>query len=218
MSLFSVKTYDRFSGDNFHEHTVHNALVQKSAARTGMVTSKEGVLSQVRNFVVSRKGDESTASYHSIFNDYAGEKGNLDRNDLMRVLNDADACVPSILGGCGKTADEVLKGMDSNGDGAIDWEEFRIGAGLEPEPVAVPVPVGPTPVQETKPKGKYDYITTKSPATTSVINRYAETQQMTPKAATTTPEPVSGGKMMFYGLLLCIPVAGLYFVLGNDKK
>lgn len=217
MSLFSVKTYDRFSGDNLSEHTVHNTLVQKSDARTGIVTSKEGVLSQVKNFVVSRKGDESTASYHSIFNDYAGEKGNLDRNDLMRVLNDADACVPSILGGCGKTADEVLKGMDSNGDGAIDWEEFRIGAGLEPEPAAVPVPVGPTPVQDTKPKGKYADITVKSPASAYVINRYAETQKMTPKAAV-APEPVSGGKMMFYGLLLCIPVAGLYLMLGKDKK
>jgi len=116
-----------------------------SGARVGIITSKEGVMAAVKTYIIAQKGDDSTASYHSMFNDYAGPKACLNKDDLMRFLNNANACVPSYLGGCGKTADGVISSMDKNGDGCVDWEEFRTGASLEPEgpPKPPPPPADP---------------------------------------------------------------------------
>jgi len=121
-----------------------------SGARVGIITSKEGVMAAVKAYIIAQKGDDSTASYHSMFNDYAGPKACLNKDDLIRFLNNANACVPSYLGGCGKTADGVISGMDKNGDGCVDWEEFRAGARLEPEgpPKPPPPPADPAVISD----------------------------------------------------------------------
>lgn len=112
---------------------VHTGAVAEAAAPAGAGGDKEYVAGKIALLAMSRKGDTSVASIKSLLLDYDPDgKWCLNKDDITRLLNDADVCVKR-WGICvpnGMVADNIITMFDTSGDGCVSWEEYKKGAGL----------------------------------------------------------------------------------------
>jgi hypothetical protein len=94
-------------------------------------TNQHELVDKVRALVKGRFGDVTLATLHKLFNQYATPKGVVDRNGLVRLLQDAGVGNDFTRG---FWADGILDHFDKpdaqgRRQGAITWSAFQAGIG-----------------------------------------------------------------------------------------
>lgn len=87
-------------------------------------TSEACVTAAIENLCTKRYGSVTPQNMRALLMSYDGNgDGSLNRDELKRLLRDADALAPWPVSE-NKVPDAVLGKMDTGGDGAVSWNEF----------------------------------------------------------------------------------------------
>jgi len=189
--------------------------------------NQDMILAKIKALAVNNKGDDSPASLHALFNDYAGDKGCLDKDDITRLLNDAGVKISaaSFLGGNKYVAGKVLEALNTSKTGCLTWEEYATAAHITEDVKVVPSPDKPVETPPAIPTGyakssasdwrtNYGLDAIKSITTQTKL----EPKKLTTKSGPTIvlqDKPEEKKPYLMYGFLLAIPV-GAYFVFRKN--
>lgn len=91
-------------------------------AHVGTCYSEGCVSEQIEKLCIKRYGSVTPNNMRALLMSYDGNgDGTLNRDELARLISDADAHIPKLAG---YAPDKILGKMDSNHDGGVSWDEF----------------------------------------------------------------------------------------------
>ena len=199
-----------------------------SSLFTHVGAPKDDVISGVSRLSDSRKGDHSTASLKSLFNDYdSGSKGCLNKDDLIRLLNDAGVSITKayIPVPQGLVADGILDELNTSKTRCLTWEEYKAGAGVTDEPgspstLYVPAEVLPAGVVALPPSmgGGYLYpdgtikrtIEPLKKISLVEVSRLSSLKSAQSKASVPVAAAAKPSKVALYAAIVAVPVLGYF--------
>lgn len=207
-SIYWCPEDDLDDGDEEAVGSDTQVRVVTKGARVG--GDKEYVIGKIAQFATAQKGDASTANLKALLLDYdSGGEGCLNKDDLIRLLNDAGVCVKK-MGFCapqGMVANGIIDALDTTGDRCISWDEYKAASGIveEEAPPAtlseeVFIPISATYVAPP--------VYRASPET---ISRFKS------QGALAKPKTSSTSAFAGLALLLAIP-AGIFFLASRTTK
>jgi len=178
---------------------------------------KEYVIGKIAEFATARKGDASTASLKALLLDYdSGGKGCLDKNDLIRLLNDAGVCVKKygICAPQSMVASGIIDALDTTGDRCVSWDEYKAAAGITEEEVSPPTTPGETPFIPVTAMFATPPVYRASPM---AVSRFESLGDQATLAVAPKPKASSTSAFAGLALLLAIPV-GIFILAGRTAK
>jgi hypothetical protein len=126
--------------------TTLDAMARQQGARVG-ASNEQKLRAAVDALATKRYGSASQENLKKLFLSYDKNKdGAADVSEIEDLMYDAnvDGCRSAFLATCARWAKGVVDQVDGNGDSKIDWDEYRVAAGL-PKEVAPPPPPPPPP-------------------------------------------------------------------------
>lgn len=124
-------------------HSRHRAARAASRNRVSVGLDATDIRNNIFKMVKKKYGTVNVDTQRKMFDLYdANKDGRLTRNELIKLLDDADSC--HWLAGCGPVADEIIKQVDSNKDKGVSWEEYAKVAKITLPPKPAPTPATPT--------------------------------------------------------------------------
>lgn len=177
---------------------------------------KEYVIAKIAEFATAQKGDASTASLKALLLDYdSGGKGCLNKDDLIRLLNDAGVCVKK-MGFCapqGMVASGIIDALDTTGDRCVSWDEYKAASGIveEEAPPAAPSEEGFIPISAAYAVPPVYRVSPEA------ISRFKSMEAQGALAVAQKPKTSSTSAFAGLALLLAIP-AGIFFLASRTAK
>jgi hypothetical protein len=163
--------------------------------------NQDMILAKIKALAVKNKGDDSPASLHLLFNDYAGDKGCLDKADITRLLNDAGVNISaaSFLGGNKYVAGKVLEALNTSKSGCLTWEEYASAAGVVETKEPTLLPPADKPPVDAPPPAPSGYMRSSASVMSewirSNLDMTTQIKQLTPEEETARRKAIADEKI-----------------------